>query len=629
MPSPTSTVAEFQRIPLDQITPSKTNTRTDYAGPEFDELVADIKARGVLMPVLVRPLRQITFELKDGNEIDVPPAPFRAGMVTDALQECGISEDDVKGTAINDSAYELIAGERRYRASLAAGLTEISARVVALTDAQAVEAQLVENLQRKDLKPLEEARGYIELLDVMAKEQPEAKREELVKQLAARVNKAPRTVYAMMQLTKLIPDARKAIEEGRLSTSHGDLLVRLQPKDQEKILKQCFEDKWDHGHVEKGVAISVRAMKDRIQQGFYIDLKAAIWDLADETLVAAAGACSSCDKVVHEDDQGVNHPVCSDRTCFNTKQQAFVQLRIDKESASADEQVVKLSWKYSSSKPKVAKDGDANHVHGWAPNQIFKRGQWIEAKKRSECPAVITGITVDEDTSWERRGKAGTRKLVCIAEKCAVHKKEWECANAQRGHSGYDEKAEKEREEKAKEARTREHEIRLAMAKAALSKVAKLDDVILRLVAIDLASGWNLERADKALGSSVSSALKEAPINSERFARALAATLLTEDLGPYDPQDGRKEFHELIRKLGANPESIRAGFEKTQKPEKSKLQTSAKKATTAKEQVVPKLKALTPLQLASLKPEPKAKAAKKATGKKSAAKKSAKKGGRK
>jgi hypothetical protein len=108
-------------IPLSRIAPSKTNPRKTFDGPAMDELVSSIRANGVLQPVLVRQL----------------PNPAKGA----------------------DGVYELVAGERRFRAAKAVLLPSIPAMVRELTDQQVLEMQIIENLQREDVTALEEAEG--------------------------------------------------------------------------------------------------------------------------------------------------------------------------------------------------------------------------------------------------------------------------------------------------------------------------------------------------------------------------------------------------------------------------------------------------------------------------------------
>ena len=113
---------EYRNVPLSILTESKTNPRRIFEDAALKELAESIRSQGVLSPLLVRPL--------------------------------------------NDRSFEIVAGARRYRAAQMAESETIPVRIVNLTDAEALEAQLIENLQRRDVHPLEEAQGFRALLNL-------------------------------------------------------------------------------------------------------------------------------------------------------------------------------------------------------------------------------------------------------------------------------------------------------------------------------------------------------------------------------------------------------------------------------------------------------------------------------
>jgi ParB family chromosome partitioning protein len=113
---------EYRNVPLTALEESKTNPRRVFDDAALKELAESIRSQGVLSPLLVRP--------------------------------------------IADHRFEIVAGARRYRAALMAEADSIPVRIVPLTDAQALEAQLIENLQRRDVHPLEEAQGFRALLNL-------------------------------------------------------------------------------------------------------------------------------------------------------------------------------------------------------------------------------------------------------------------------------------------------------------------------------------------------------------------------------------------------------------------------------------------------------------------------------
>ena len=107
---------EYRNLPLSILTESKTNPRRIFEDAALKELADSIRSQGVLSPLLVRPL--------------------------------------------NEHSFEIVAGARRYRAAQLAESESVPVRIVNLTDAEALEAQLIENLQRRDVHPLEEAQGF-------------------------------------------------------------------------------------------------------------------------------------------------------------------------------------------------------------------------------------------------------------------------------------------------------------------------------------------------------------------------------------------------------------------------------------------------------------------------------------
>ncbi|MEQ9327738.1 MAG: ParB/RepB/Spo0J family partition protein [Rhodospirillales bacterium] len=161
-------------LPTDRIRPNRYQPRQIFTTEDIDELVLSIKAQGVLQPILVR------------------PHPEDAG------------------------SYELIAGERRWRAAQIAQLHEIPAVVRDLTDLEALELALVENLQRKDLTAIEEAEGYQRLIDEFSHTQED---------IARSVGKSRSHVANTLRLLNLPTPVRAMVEEGRLSAGHGRALL--------------------------------------------------------------------------------------------------------------------------------------------------------------------------------------------------------------------------------------------------------------------------------------------------------------------------------------------------------------------------------------------------------------------
>jgi ParB/RepB/Spo0J family partition protein len=176
---------EYVTLPLERIRESTTNPRQHFN--DLEELAASIRTHGVLQPILVRPLR------KD---------------------------------------FELIVGARRLRAARLAGLSSVPAQVKPLDDRGAREVQIIENPQRQDVHPLEEAAGYKILLDST----PSCSIDEI----AAKVGKSKAYVYQRLSLTRLAPPVRELVAANALPLSYALKLAPLDADIQLKALEQCF-----------------------------------------------------------------------------------------------------------------------------------------------------------------------------------------------------------------------------------------------------------------------------------------------------------------------------------------------------------------------------------------------------
>jgi ParB family transcriptional regulator, chromosome partitioning protein len=165
-----------RKLPVDAIRPNARNPRRVFADAELDELAASLKTRGIIQPIVARPVR---------------------------------------GSADH---YEIIAGERRWRAAQRAGLHEVPVVVIEATDGEALQLAIIENVQRADLNPLEEAEGYRALMDEFGNSQED---------IAKFIGKSRSHVANTLRLLKL-PDAVKAhINNGKLDAGHARMLIGL------------------------------------------------------------------------------------------------------------------------------------------------------------------------------------------------------------------------------------------------------------------------------------------------------------------------------------------------------------------------------------------------------------------
>ena len=182
-------------IEVTLLRPSPSNPRKRFAQEALDELAASIRAQGVMEPLLVR---------------------YR--------QSAKRSES---------FWFEIITGERRWRAAKLAGLESVPALVRQMDDEAVLDAQIVENLQREDMTPLEEAAAY----EARLKAAGDAGHKMSVADLAKRVGKSQRSLYDRLELLKLTPFAREALENGHISAGHAAELVRLKPELQDDAVR--------------------------------------------------------------------------------------------------------------------------------------------------------------------------------------------------------------------------------------------------------------------------------------------------------------------------------------------------------------------------------------------------------
>lgn len=273
------TTETFAHVPLARIVASTTNPRRHFDAAKLAELAESIRTSGVHQPVLLRPL---------------PGARVAETASMDPRPE-----------------YELVSGERRYRASQQAGADSIPAMVRALTDDQVLEIQLVENLQRDDLQPLEEAEGYDRLMHA---HDPALTAE----QIGQRIGKSRSYVYGRLKLLALCPEGQQALREGRIQAAVAEAIARIPDT---RVQAQALGNVYN---PMTGDAMSVREARALIQRQYMLRLAEAPFPL-DQALghVPFAPACTQCHKRTGADpdlfaDTG-NADLCLDMACFREK----------------------------------------------------------------------------------------------------------------------------------------------------------------------------------------------------------------------------------------------------------------------------------------------------------------------
>ena len=188
-------------IDIDLIDPNPEQPRTRFSAENLDELAASIRANGVVQPIVLR----------------------RKGS----------------------GRYEIVAGERRWRASQRAELRRIPAVVREVSDEKMLELALVENIQRQELNPIEEAGAVKRLIESLGLTQ---------EQVAERIGKSRNIVATSMRLLKLPGEVQRELEEGRLSAGHGRaLLMTDDPAIQRTVAQRIIDDGLSVREAEKAV----------------------------------------------------------------------------------------------------------------------------------------------------------------------------------------------------------------------------------------------------------------------------------------------------------------------------------------------------------------------------------------
>lgn len=212
--------ADVRQLDINLVDPSKTNPRKDFG--DLTGLAASIEQQGIIEPLIVRP--------KKGGR------------------------------------FEIVAGERRYRAGKLANLETLLSIVRELSDEDAIEIQGIENIQRQNLKPLEEAAQYRLLINT----KPDKFSAEAI---GKRQGKSPQWVWDLMKLLDLVPEAKKLLDDGRISVNHAIPIARLTVDQQKQVIERpgalfqseghtLFDDDEEDRKPEKFDGMKPRSVKE-------------------------------------------------------------------------------------------------------------------------------------------------------------------------------------------------------------------------------------------------------------------------------------------------------------------------------------------------------------------------------
>ncbi len=341
--------SEFQYIAIDTLRESATNPRRTFDEGKLGELAESIRGNGLIQPITVRP---------------------------------------------HAEGFEIVAGARRFRAAQLAELFALPARIVDIDDAQALEWQLVENSQRVDVHPYEEAQGFQRLLDTPGYD---------VATLVEKSGKSAAHVYARLSLLQLVPAVAEAFSKELITASHANLLARLPQEHQASAFAQCWRKDWQDKEPH---LLPAKHLAAWIQTNLYLSLADAPFSKEDPTLNPAAGACLTCPRrsgfntTLFADVQGDQ---CLDAPCFHTK----VNAHLDRELA-ARPGLVQIENGYRS--PREQRPGAVQRGHF----REIERTDNPDAEPVPACEAAKPAIIV-----YGKR--VGSTLTVCTDNNCPVH----------------------------------------------------------------------------------------------------------------------------------------------------------------------------------------------------------------
>lgn len=277
-----ATPIQVEQLDTRRINEDPNQPRKVFDQTFIDELAADISIRGILQPILVR---------EDPDHNIISPKELA-----------------------NKKCYKIICGENRFKAAIKAGLTEVPCIINNMSDAEAFECQIAENLQRKNINPIEESNAFTALI---------SKKISTAEMIADRFGVSTKYVYDRLTLQRVIPVVQEAVIAGRLSITHAKQFAKIPASDQEKL--------WEYVNDDEAILLS--DLKGRIEVMFKNVLAKAPFDIQSKSLLKKAGACINCNKrsgcalVLFDDVE--QDDICFDEKCWDEKVVAHCNKVVD------------------------------------------------------------------------------------------------------------------------------------------------------------------------------------------------------------------------------------------------------------------------------------------------------------
>ncbi|MFL1010986.1 ParB/RepB/Spo0J family partition protein [Flavisericum labens] len=380
------TVTEhLKEVALVEITTGKTNPRSDFNEQSIQKLAESIKEHGVLQPLLVRPTSE---------------------------------------------GYELVCGERWLRACKLIDLKSVPVQIKDMNDQEALEAQIIENLEREDVHPLREAETFRMMI---------GKGNYLIEDIAIKIAKSESFILQRLSLNNLNAEWKKLFFKNGINLSKALIIARLDKKYQKEVAENASD--WSGGIK------SAKQLQSYIDSNITAQLSKAVFNTLDEKLVKRAGACVNCPK-----RSGANSSLfpdvkdedrCFDKVCFSNKTEMHIENEIEsivnnaedvhliksKHQDTTDELTQKLKKlgvnvlvNYDDFETVHGKDKRKNKIKGFWING-YERGKYVSIKmtKKQEIKSMDPKSKESVDAQIEKINTRAKRMLELDEEK--VHKK--------------------------------------------------------------------------------------------------------------------------------------------------------------------------------------------------------------
>ena len=293
--------------------------------------------------------------------------PIKLQELADSISKSGVIQPAVV-RVIDGGKFQLVAGERRWRASKLAHMETLPCVIKDIDDETALRMQIIENLQREEIHPLDEADGFRRL---------ELEGHCEVQYIAREVGRSTAYVYQRMKLLDLITEAREMLADGTISVGHALLIARLPKGQQNDALELAI---WTRGD-----GLETRSVKDLdnlIKSHILLELRASTWKADDEKLYPSAGSCKLCSKrtganplLFGEDEELKKNDCCTDPECFKEKGRLQVERRREE---LKDEKHLEVS--------------DCYRGNGTLPKGSLESCDWHECKKKD--PGAVRVLVV-------------------------------------------------------------------------------------------------------------------------------------------------------------------------------------------------------------------------------------------